>query len=251
MPTSAERLLVALDVDTGRHALEIASALTGLAGGFKIGSRLFTLEGPALVRELVSRGERVFLDLKFHDIPNTVAQAVESAVRTGAWMINVHASGGVPMMAGAVKAGRETAHALGQPPPLLIAVTVLTSMNDEALRDVGVHRPMLDQVVSLAKLSQAAGMDGVVASPQEAAEIRRACGDTFVIVTPGIRGASARTKADDQVRTMGPAEAVRAGASYIVVGRPIIAAAEPRTAAAEIVEELGRARSGPAPNDVR
>ncbi len=236
-----DKLLVALDVDTRQRALELAAALDGLAGGFKIGTRLFTLEGPALVRELVARGARVFLDLKFHDIPNTVAQAVESAVQTGAWMINVHASGGIPMMEGAVKAGHETARRLGQPPPLLIAVTVLTSMNDEVLRDIGVHRSMIDQVVALATMTQRAGMDGVVASAQETADIRRACGDTFLIVTPGIRGASARAGADDQTRTMGPADAVRAGASYIVVGRPIIAAADPRGAAEEIVEELERA----------
>jgi orotidine-5'-phosphate decarboxylase len=239
--TPAERLLVALDVETGERALELASALGGLAGGFKIGTRLFTLEGPSLVRELVGRGARVFLDLKFHDIPNTVAQAVESAVQTGAWMINVHASGGVPMMQGAAKAGRETARRLGHAPPLLIAVTVLTSMNDEVLRDIGVHRPMLDQVVALARMTQAAGMDGVVASPQETAAIRKACGDAFLIVTPGIRGASAQAKADDQTRTTGPADAVRAGTSYIVVGRPIIAAADPRAAAEAIVEELRRA----------
>jgi len=236
-----DKLLVALDVDTRQRALELASALDGLAGGFKIGTRLFTLEGPALVRELVARGARVFLDLKFHDIPNTVAQAVESAVQTGAWMINVHASGGIPMMQGAVKAGRETAQRLGQRPPLLIAVTVLTSMNDEVLHDIGVHRSMIDQVVALATMTQRAGMDGVVASAQETADIRRACGDNFLIVTPGIRGASARAGADDQTRTMGPADAVRAGASYIVVGRPIIAAADPRRAAEEIVEELAQA----------
>ena len=236
-----DKLLVALDVDTRQRALELASALDGLAGGFKIGTRLFTLEGPALVRELVARGARVFLDLKFHDIPNTVAQAVESAVQTGAWMINVHASGGILMMQGAVKAGRETAQRLGQQPPLLIAVTVLTSMNDEVLHDIGVHRSMIDQVVALATMTQRAGMDGVVASAQETADIRRACGDNFLIVTPGIRGASARAGADDQTRTMGPADAVRAGASYIVVGRPIIAAADPRRAAEEIVEELARA----------
>ena len=238
---SDKRLLVALDVETGARALELAGALGGLAGGFKIGTRLFTLEGPALVRELVSRGHRVFLDLKFHDIPNTVAQAVESAVQTGAWMINVHASGGVPMMQGAVKAGQETAVRLGQPPPLLIAVTVLTSMNDEVLHDIGVHRPMLDQVLALARMTQSAGMNGVVASAQEAPAIRRACGDAFVIVTPGIRGASAAATPDDQTRTTGPADAVRAGANYIVVGRPIIAAADPRAAAATIVEELNRA----------
>ena len=239
---SDERLLVALDVETGARALELAGALKGLAGGYKIGTRLFTLEGPTLVRELVSRGERVFLDLKFHDIPNTVAQAVESAVHTGAWMINVHASGGMPMMEGAVAAGRETAGQLGQPRPLLIAVTVLTSMNEHVLRGIGVERPMLDQVVALARLTQAAGMDGVVASAQETAEIRRVCGDRFLIVTPGIRGASAQAKPDDQTRTTGPADAVRAGANYIVVGRPIIAAADPRRAASEIVEELAAVR---------
>jgi orotidine-5'-phosphate decarboxylase len=237
---SDERLLVALDVETGDRALALAAALKGLAGGYKIGTRLFTLEGPALVRELVSRGERVFLDLKFHDIPNTVAQAIESAVQTGAWMINVHASGGIPMMEGAVKAGRETAARLGQPPPLLVAVTVLTSMNAEVLRDIGVQRPILEQVVALATMTQAAGMDGVVASAQEATQIRRACGDTFLIVTPGIRGASAQAKPDDQTRTVGPADAIRAGASHIVVGRPIIAAPDPRRAAEEIAAELGR-----------
>jgi orotidine-5'-phosphate decarboxylase len=235
---SDERLLVALDVETGARALELAAALKGLAGGYKIGTRLFTLEGPALVRELVSRGERVFLDLKFHDIPNTVAQAVESAAHTGAWMVNVHASGGMPMMEGAVKAGRETARRLGHAPPLLIAVTVLTSMNEHVLRGIGVERPMLDQVVALARLAQAAGMDGVVASPQETAEIRRVCGNRFLIVTPGIRGSSAQAKPDDQTRTTGPADAVRAGANYIVVGRPIIAAADPRAAAQQIVDEL-------------
>jgi orotidine-5'-phosphate decarboxylase len=235
---SAERLLVALDVETGKRAVELASALEDIAGGFKIGMRLFTLEGPELVRELVSRGARVFLDLKFHDIPNTVSQAIESAVQTGAWMINVHATGGGPMMQAAVKAGRDTAQRIGSSPPLLIAVTVLTSMDDDVLRDIGVHRPMLDQVVALARITQSAGMDGVVASPQETEAIRRTCGDSFLIVTPGIRGASAPAVPDDQTRTMGPAEALRAGASYIVVGRPIIAAADPRAAAEAIVEEM-------------
>ena len=184
------------------------SALDGVAGGFKVGSRLFTLEGPALVRQLVDRGARVFLDLKFHDIPNTVAQAVEAAVHTGAWMINVHASGGMPMMQAAAKAGRETAQRLGQPPPLLIGVTVLTSMDEAVLREIGVERPLLEQVVALAKMAQAAGLDGVVASPQETAAIREACGDTFAIVTPGIRGASAgetrRSDADDGTSRGGP-----------------------------------------------
>ena len=218
--------------------MELASALRGIAGGMKVGSRLFTLEGPTLVKRLVDAGHRVFLDLKFHDIPNQVAQAVESAVQTGAWMINVHASGGVPMMQGAAKAGRETAARLGRPVPLLIGVTVLTSMDQPTLQQVGVERPLLDQVLALARLARDAGLDGVVASPQETAAIRRECGSDFAIVTPGIRGASAVALKDDQARTMGPADAIRAGASYIVVGRPIIAAADPRAAAEAIAREL-------------
>jgi len=238
-----DKLLVALDVDTGQRALELASALEGVAGGFKVGNRLFTLEGPELVRALGARGARVFLDLKFHDIPNTVVQAVDAAVQTGAWMINVHASGGIPMMEAAARAGREAAQRLRRPPPLLIGVTVLTSMDEAVLRQTGVERSLMNQVIALAKMAQAAGLDGVVASPQETASIRQACGDRFVIVTPGIRGASAGPERHDQVRTMGPGEAVRAGASYIVVGRPIIAAPEPRAAAEAIAEELERGRS--------
>jgi orotidine-5'-phosphate decarboxylase len=233
-----DKLLVALDVESGTRAIELATALRGIAGGMKVGSRLFTLEGPALVRRLVDNGHRVFLDLKFHDIPNTVAQAVDSAVQSGAWMINVHATGGAPMMRAAVEAGRATAARLGTPAPLLIGVTVLTSMDQPTLQQVGVQRPMLEQVLALARLAREAGLDGVVASPQETAAIRQECGATFAIVTPGIRGASAATKQDDQARTMGPAEAVRAGASYIVVGRPIIAAPDPTAAAQAIAREL-------------
>jgi orotidine-5'-phosphate decarboxylase len=235
-----DQLLVALDVDSGARALTLASALHGVAGGFKIGSRLFTIEGPLLVRRLVEGGHRVFLDLKFHDIPNTVAQAVEAAVATGAWMINVHASGGLAMMQAAAQAGAEAAPRTGRPAPLIIGVTVLTSLDDAALHETGVTRPLVDQVIALARLAQSAGLQGVVASPQETAAIRATCGSGFAIVTPGIRGASAGAARNDQVRTMGPAEAVRAGASYIVVGRPIIAAPNPRAAAEAIVEELTR-----------
>ena len=235
-----DKLLVALDVETGQRALDLASALEGVAGGFKIGSRLFTREGPELLRTLGASGARVFLDLKFHDIPNTVAQAVDAAVHTGAWMIDVHASGGIPMMEAAARAGREAAQRLRQPPPLLIAVTVLTSIDEAGLRDTGIQRSLLDQVVALARMAQAAGLDGVVASPQETALIRKACGDRFTIVTPGIRGASAGIERNDQMRTMEPAEALQAGASYIVVGRPIIAAPDPRAAAETIAGELGR-----------
>jgi orotidine-5'-phosphate decarboxylase len=235
---SANPLLVALDVETGERALTLAGELRGAVGGLKVGSRLFTREGPALVRRLVEGGSRVFLDLKFHDIPNTVAQAVESAVQCGAWMINVHASGGAAMMQAAARAAGETAGELGRPAPLLIAVTVLTSMDEATLRETGVNRPLLDHVVTLARMAQAAGLQGVVASPQETAAIRAACGPDFVIVTPGIRGASAGAEKHDQARTMGPAEAVTAGASYILVGRPIIAAPQPRAAAEMIAREL-------------
>jgi len=233
-----DRLLVALDVESGDRALELARRLRDTAGGFKIGSRLFTLEGPSIVRRLVDTGARVFLDLKFHDIPNQVAQTVGAAVQTGAWMINVHASGGVPMMQAAARAAADAATRLGTPAPLLIAVTVLTSMDEPTLRRLGVERPLIDHVLALAELTKTAGLQGVVASAQETAAIRRACGPGFTIVTPGIRGAAAGAEKNDQSRTMGPAAAVRAGASYIVVGRPIIAAADPVSAAAAIVEEL-------------
>lgn len=232
------QLLVALDVESGHRALELASTLHGVVDGVKIGSRLFTLEGPVLVRRLTDEGTRVFLDLKFHDIPNTVAQAVEAAVATGAWMVNVHASGGVPMMQAAARAAAETSARLGQSRPLVIAVTVLTSMDENTLRAGGVERPLFDHVVALARMAQQAGLDGVVASPQETAAIRSACGPDFAIVTPGIRGASAGSEKNDQTRTMGPAEAVKAGASHLVVGRPIIAASDPRGAAERIADEM-------------
>jgi orotidine-5'-phosphate decarboxylase len=236
-----DQLVVALDVESGSRAIEIADAVKDTAGAVKVGKRLFTLEGPALVRQLVEAGHRVFLDLKFHDIPNTVAQAVDAAVQTGAWMINVHASGGTAMMRAAADAGRETAARLGRPQPLIIGVTVLTSIDQATLREVGVDRTVLDQALALATLAQRAGLDGVVASPQETAAIRRECGPRFAIVTPGIRGVAATVSRDDQARTMEPAEAIRAGASYLVVGRPIIAAPNPREAAELIASELSGA----------
>ena len=273
-----DQLLIALDVESAAKALLLADSLRGIAGGFKIGSRLFTSEGPSIVRALVEKGDRVFLDLKFHDIPNTVAQAVAAAASLGVWMVNVHASGGMTMMRAARDAARETAARSGATPPLVIAVTVLTSMNASVLAETGhglsqtpdshgssqteaSHRStltkaghrttqintdtsVLDQVVRLAQLAEAAGLDGVVASPRETAMIRERCGREFAIVTPGIRGGGAITIGqDDQERTMSAGDAIAAGATYIVVGRPIIAAADPRAAAEAIVEEAGKAKN--------
>jgi orotidine-5'-phosphate decarboxylase len=236
-----DQLLIALDVETGVQALALADRLRGVAGGFKVGHRLFTAEGPIIVRTLAERGDRVFLDLKYHDIPNTVATAVDAAVSLGAWMINVHASGGLKMMQAATAAAHGAAARDGRQPPVVIGVTVLTSMNAAALGDTGVPGAVLDQVVRLATLAKAAGLDGVVASPQETAVIRQACGTDFTIVTPGIRGGVATTSGrDDQERTMSAGEAIAAGASYIVVGRPIIAAADPRAAAEAIRDEVRR-----------
>jgi orotidine-5'-phosphate decarboxylase len=229
-------ILVALDVPTGERALALADQLRGAVGGFKIGKQLFTAEGPAIVRTLAGRGDKVFLDLKFHDIPNTVAGAVAAAVATGAWMVNVHCAGGSTMMRAAAEAATAAAARAQVPRPLVIGVTVLTSMDEAALGEVGVSRPVMDQVLHLAQLAQAAGLDGVVASPRETSAIRQACG-AFAIVTPGIR-AAAEAGGDDQARTMSAAEAIHAGASYLVICRPITGAADPRAAAEAIAAQL-------------
>lgn len=236
-------LLVALDVDSAREARALADRLRGAVGGFKIGSRLFTHEGPRFVEELSSRGDRVFLDLKFHDIPHTVAGAVAAATRLGVWMVNVHASGGADMMRAARAAADEEAARRAGPPPLVIAVTILTSLGERDLQDIGVERPVASQVERLAALAQTAGLDGVVASPREIGIIRRRCGHQFAIVTPGIRGAG--DPMGDQSRTMSAPDALDAGATYLVVGRPIIAAEDPRAAAERIASECARGNRPP------
>lgn len=231
-------ILVALDVDTAAQALPLAKALRGLVGGFKIGKQLFTAEGPSIVRTVVAGGDRVFLDLKFHDIPHTVAGAVASAVTIGASMVNVHASGGRKMMEAAAEAGSAAATRLGRERPLVIAVTVLTSLDEPQLRETGILTGVLEHVVHLARLAQDSGLDGVVASPQEITAIREACGPGFLVVTPGIRPTTTPVAKDDQSRTMTPAEAIAAGASYLVIGRPITAASDPRAAAEQIVAQM-------------
>ena len=233
-----ERILVALDVPGAREALALAASLRGAVGGFKVGSELFTAAGPDVVRALVGQGDRVFLDLKFHDIPATVAGAVRSAASMGVWMLNVHASGGLPMLDAAREAADAVANHTGTR-PLVIAVTALTSLDADTLASVGVAAPPRDYVLRHASLAHAAGLDGVVASPQEAADLRAAMGPEFVIVTPGIRGGGAAGPGkEDQRRTATPAGAIAAGSSYLVIGRPITAAPNPRQAAEAIAAEI-------------
>ena len=224
-----DRLIAALDLPTAEAAREMARRLSGTVGMFKIGHQLFTAAGPEFVRGLVATGENVFLDLKYHDIPNTVAAAVSEACRLGVSLVDVHALGGRAMMEAAVGA----MPAIGT---RLLAITILTSQDEHSLGEVGVAGDVAGSVRRLARLASDAEVDGVVASPHEVALIREACGPDFLIVTPGIRPAG--SKADDQARAATPGAALRSGADYIVVGRPIIGAADPAAAAASIVREM-------------
>jgi orotidine-5'-phosphate decarboxylase len=234
--TARERLVVALDVETGARALELVLALRGAVGMFKVGKQLFTAEGPGLVREIVGRGERVFLDLKYHDIPATVAKACVEATRLGVSIVNVHAAGGREMLREAARATAEFAAAERLERPLVLAVTVLTSLDDELLAETGVAGGAAAQVVRLARLARECGADGVVASPLEIGLVRREVArEDFVVLTPGIRPAGEAR--GDQRRVTTPADAVAAGADYIVVGRPVTGAADPRAAADAIVRE--------------
>ena len=231
-----ERLIVALDVDNLEQAKDLVRFLAPEVGMFKIGKQLFTHAGPQAVRLIQDLGGEIFLDLKFHDIPNTVAKAAIEATRLGVRMFNVHASGSLEMMRTTVKEVERVSRQQKLRRPIMLAVTVLTSLGQEDLQRVGVERKVADQVVRLALLTKQAGMDGVVASPHEVADIRAACGRQFVIVTPGIRPAEANR--DDQQRVMTPGDAVRAGVDYIVVGRPILESKDPVKAARTIVAEM-------------
>ena len=227
--TPRDRLIVALDVADAAAARAMVDRLAGHVGMFKVGSQIFTAAGPDFVREVIARGEKVFLDLKFHDIPNTVAGAVSAAGQLGVSLVDVHALGGKDMLEAAVGA----LPAMGI---RLIAITILTSHKEETLASIGVTGSVADSVRRLAVLAREAGADGVVASPHEVGPVREACGRDFLIVTPGIRPAgSAR---GDQARTATPAAALASGADYIVVGRPILEAPDPAAAADAIVREL-------------
>ena len=225
------RIIVPLDVPDAEAALALAARLDNKLCRVKVGKELFVAAGPAVVARLQERGFEVFLDLKFHDIPNTVAGACRAAARLGVWMMNVHASGGEAML----RAAREAIEAVARP-PLLIAVTILTSLADEDLAQVGFAGSLMDNVERLARLARASGMDGVVCSAQEAPVIRKAAGEDFILVTPGIRLKT--DPKDDQARTVTPAEAVRLGAHYLVIGRSITKAADPAATLAAILASI-------------
>lgn len=233
-----ERLILALDVDDLERVKALVSLLDSKVGMFKVGKQLFTHAGPQAVKLIQGMGGEVFLDLKFHDIPNTVAKAAIEATRLGVKMFNVHASGSLEMMRLTVREVSRVCRQEGLRRPIMLAVTVLTSLNKSDLQRVGVDGEVADQVIRLALLTRQAGMDGVVASPQEVAPIRAACGSRFIIVAPGVR--PQRAKRNDQRRVMTPEEAIRAGADYIVVGRPIMEAKDPMSAAQEIITEMER-----------
>jgi len=231
MTEARERLIVALDVSSSAAAQKIVAAVGESASLYKVGKQLFTAEGPQVVRDLVAARRKVFLDLKFHDIPTTVASAVREAAQLNVSMLTVHASGGARMLRAATEAAAASSRK-----PLILAVTVLTSLSDSDLQEIGVNGRVLDQALRLSALAQANGCGGVVASAQEARQIRRMVGEGFALITPGIRPRGG--DAGDQARVVTPAQAIEAGASHIVVGRPITAAQDPAAAARAIVQEI-------------
>jgi orotidine-5'-phosphate decarboxylase len=232
MTDTPPRIIVALDYPQAAPALDLVARLEPSLCRLKVGKELFTAAGPQLLEQLMQRGFEVFLDLKFHDIPNTTAQACKVAAAMGVWMVNVHAMGGRKMMEAAREAVAQAAHS-----PKLIAVTVLTSMAQEDLAELGILATPAEMVLRLAKLAQDSGLDGVVCSAEEASLLRRACGSAFCLVTPGIRPADA--EANDQSRIMTPQRALESGASYLVIGRPITRAADPLRALQKISQDIG------------
>jgi orotidine-5'-phosphate decarboxylase len=235
----ADKIFVALDVASEESAMEIVEVCGPFGVGFKVGLQLYTSTGPAFVRKLTAAGHRVFLDLKFHDIPNTVANASIEAARLGVVMFNVHALGGTEMLTRAAEGAATVAEKEGFSRPKVIAVTVLTSSNDESLPEVGIDRTSADQVMRLSYLASRSGLDGVVASALEAKKVRDGLGDDFLIVTPGIRPQNA-TK-DDQKRVTLPTDALAAGANYLVIGRPVTSADDREKALINILESIGSA----------
>ena len=229
---SDPKIIIALDYPTAAPALALVDRLQPSLCRLKVGKELFTASGPALVEQLMKRGFDIFLDLKFHDIPNTTAQACKAAAALGVWMVNVHALGGRKMLEAAREAITNSKHH-----PKLIAVTVLTSMAQQDMTELGIDASPAELVLRLATLARDSGLDGVVCSAQEAALLRRHCGQDFCLVTPGIRPSDA--KADDQARTMTPQAALGSGADYLVIGRPITQAADPLQALKSIAKEIG------------
>jgi orotidine-5'-phosphate decarboxylase len=229
-------IIAALDVPSAEPALKLAEQIAPAVGAFKIGKELFVAAGPDIVKRVRATGASVFLDLKFHDIPNTVARAVASATRLDVQMLTIHTSGGGEMMRAAEKSAQDTARSLGRPAPLVLGVTVLTSMDSNSLSEIGCEANVGQQVARLAALAVKSGLRGLVCSPLEIAELRRLLPAEIQLVTPGIR--TGAEKADDQKRTLTPREAIQAGASWLVVGRPIYAAENPRAAAEKILESL-------------
>jgi orotidine-5'-phosphate decarboxylase len=229
---SDPKIIVALDYPIATPALALADKLEPALCRLKVGKELFTVTGPALLEKLMHRGFEIFLDLKFHDIPNTTAQACKAAAGLGVWMVNVHALGGRKMLEAAREAIANSAHR-----PKLIAVTMLTSMAQQDLAEIGINAKLADMVLRLATLARDSGLDGVVCSALEAELLRKHCGNEFCLVTPGIRPAHANL--DDQSRVMNPKAAMQAGSSYLVIGRPITQAADPLQALLEINQEIG------------
>ena len=231
-----DRIIFALDVEHFSEAQQWVNLLKDQIGVFKVGKQLFTHAGPKVIDMIRKRNQNIFLDLKFHDIPTTVAKAGVEATKLNVSIFDLHALGGFEMMKKTVEASKTTAKELGIPKPLILAITILTSMDEDSLKEVGIRGPILDEVGQLALLAMKAGVDGVVASPQEIGVIRKQCGEEFLIVTPGIRLPS--EKKDDQKRTLSPKEAISAGANYLVIGRPIKEAKDPLEAVQRIVEDI-------------